>query len=509
MNYLIGVDLGTQGAKTTLRDENGLLVREAFEASRLIYPEREAVTQDPEEMLGSVIRTIRSVMEASAIAPESVAAIGVSGQMAGIMGIGADGVAVTPYDSWLDTRCGKYRQPFLDFGEEHVISITGTPVTYAHGPKTLWWKNEYPDVYRDIYKFVQPSAYCVMRLCGLQGEDAFIDYTYIHFSGFADTRRRRWSEDLLKGLGVEPDKMPRIISPYKIVGRLRRDMAEHCGLTEGVPFVAGCGDTAASSFGAGIIDKGLLFDVSGTASVFACATDIYNPDVKHKTILYATSVIEDLYTPMAYINGGGMCLKWFRDDVLGKTKTFRELDAMAEEAPPGSCDLIFIPHFSGRVCPNDNFVRGSYVNLNWTHQTAHMYRAIMEGIAYEYGIYADIIRELVPTVVFERIIGVGGGSKSNIFNNIKADVLGVPISASGSADAASLACCAIAGFGAGLYGSLTELIERAVRTSPSIKPDKTRHAFYQPRKRMYAQTIEALHEVYDNMLKLAPYREIF
>ncbi|MCL2060161.1 MAG: FGGY family carbohydrate kinase [Oscillospiraceae bacterium] len=502
MNYLIGVDIGTQGTKTTLRDEEGLLVQEAFEDSKLLHPEPQAVTQDPEEMLGSVIRTIGAVMEASSIPPGSVAGVGVSGQMAGVMGVGADGMAVTPYDSWLDTRCGKYRGPFLDFGEEKVISLTGTPVTYAHGPKILWWKNEHPDIYDKICKFVQPSAYCVMRLCGLRGEDAFIDHTFIHFSGFADTQKRQWSQELLDGMGVAAAKMPRILRPYDIAGRLTSAMAERCGLAPGTPFVAGCGDTAASSFGAGIISNGLLFDVSGTASVLACATDVYSPDLKNKTILYAASVIEGLYTPMAYINGGGMCLKWFRDDVLDKAKSFRELDEMADRVPAGSDDLIFLPHFTGRVCPNDALVRGSYLNLGWTHKAAHMYRSIMEGIAYEYGIYADVIRELAPSLVFERVIGIGGGSKSTIFNQIKADVLGVPISTIALADTASLGCCAIAGHGVGIYGDLTAPIRRSTDILSTVQPDPERHMFYQPRKHVYAQTFDALHSIYDSLQRL-------
>ena len=502
MDYLIGVDIGTQGTKTTLLDEGGRLVQEAFEASKLLHPEPQAVVQDPEEMLGSVIRTIGAVMESSSISPGAVAGVGVSGQMAGVMGVGADGMAATPYDSWLDTRCGKYRGPFLEFGEERVISLTGTPVTYAHGPKILWWKNEHPDAYKNICKFVQPSAYCVMRLCGMKGEDAFIDHTYIHFSGFADTQKRQWSGELLDGLGVGAAKMPRIVRPYDVVGRLAPEMAGRCGLAVGTPFVAGCGDTAASSFGAGIISSGLLFDVSGTASVFACATDVYSPDLKHKTILYAPSVIEGLYTPMAYINGGGMCLKWFRDDVLGKAKSYAELDAMAGEVPAGSGDLLFLPHFSGRVCPNDALVRGSYLNLGWMHNTAHMYRSIMEGFAYEYGIYADVIKELAPSLVFERVIGVGGGSKSAVFNQIKADVLGVPISTIALADTASLGCCAIAGHGVGLYGDLTALVRSSSNIISTVRPDPGRHEKYQPRKHIYAQTFDALHGIYGSLQRL-------
>jgi len=444
-------------------------------------------------------------MQQPGIKPEDVAALGICGQMAGIMGVDQSGMAVTPYDSWLDTRCGKYRQPFLDAGEERVIEITGGPVTYAHGPKILWWKYERPEVFKKIHRFVQLSSYCAMRLCGLDGDHAFIDHTYLHFSGFGDNSKRCWSGELLHALDVPEEKMPAILRPSDVVGRLTREMAAECGLTEGTPLVAGCGDTAASSFGAGIIRSGLLFDVAGTASVLACATEHYAPDINHKTIMYAPSVLEGLYTPMAYINGGGMCLKWLRDDVLQKITDYSGLDRMAEQISPGCDDLLFLPHFSGRVCPNDTLVRGSYINLSWKHGTAHMYRSIMEGIAYEYGIYADIIHELVPSLAFERVISVGGGSKSKLFGQIKSDVLGVPMSTIRLADTASLACCAIAGHGVGLYDDITSLVEKVANVQDTIEPDEERHVFYQYRKGIYAQAIEALHGVYGGLQQLEPW----
>lgn len=496
MKYIIGVDLGTQGAKAVMLDEQGGVIGEAFEESRLIYPEAGAVEQDPEEMLGSVLRAVRTVVQSAAIDVKQVAGIGIDGQMAGIMGVGKDGMAATPYDSWLDTRCGKYRGLYLDYGEDEVISITGAPVTYAHGPKILWWKHERPSVYKKIRRFVQPAAYCVMRMCGLGGDSGFVDHTYLHFSGFADTARKRWSQKLLSALEISPDKMPAIVKPYDKMGGLTAETARECGLLSGTPVVAGCGDTAASSFGAGIVRSGLLFDVAGTASVFACATDVFASDVKHKTIMYAPSVVDGLYTPMAYISGGGMCLKWLRDEVLNKAFSYRELDEMAARIACGSDNLIFMPHFSGRTCPNDALVRGGFFNLSWNHTSAHMYRAIMESIAYEYGIYADIIRDLSPGLKFERVISVGGGSKSRLFGQIKSDALGVPFSTISLSDTASLGCCAIAGYGVGLYGSLGELVERVAVTRNVINPVPGRHDFYARRKDIYADIIPALHNTY-------------
>ena len=133
-------------------------------------------------------------------------------------------------------------------------------------------------------------------------------------------------------------------------------------------------------------------------------------------------MIEGLYTPMAYISGGGMCLKWFRDAILRGEKSYRELDALAEEVPRGSAGLIFTPHFSGRVCPNDGVIKGSWLGLTMRHDYRYLYRAIVESLAYEYKMYLDIIQE---SVLLEgggsHVLSVGGGAQSALMNQIKAD----------------------------------------------------------------------------------------
>jgi len=199
---------------------------------------------------------------------------------------------------------------------------------------------------------------------------------------------------------------------------------------------------------------------------------------------------------MAYINGGGMCLKWLRDDILNKAYSYDELNKMAAEIPAGSENLLFLPHFSGRVCPNDTLTRGSYINLGWQHTKAHMYRAIMEGIAYEYGIYTDIIRNLSSDLKLERIISVGGGSNSHVFGQIKADVLGVPVSTIKLADTATLACAVIAGYGVGLYDDMVSQIERLSTIQSTITPNPNLYDKYKKLHSIYAGIFEDLHETY-------------
>ena len=502
MKYLIGIDLGTQSTKAGLVGEDGTVVRESAVPANLIYQEKDAIIQEPEEMLDSVVAAVKDVMEGSGVKPADVEGICLDGQMAGVMGVDKGGMAAIPYDSWLDTRCGSARHAFLEYGEKRVIGITGAPVSYTAGPKIMWWKKNHPDAYERVYKFVQPAAYCTMRLCGLSGEEAFYDHTYLHFSGFADTRSRAWSDELIESLGVCGSKFPRILSPSDRVGGLTDGMARACGLMEGTPLVAGLGDTAATSFGAGVTKPGLMFDVAGTASVLACAVDRFMPDTEHKTVMFAPSVIEGLYTPMAYINGGGMCLKWFRDDVAGGAMTYGELDGLAALVGPGSGSLLFMPQFSGRVCPNDTLVRGAFIGLQWQHGRGHMFRSIMEGIAYEYMIYKGIIDGLVQGQDYDCVLSVGGGSVSKVFAQIKADALGVPVAAGAESDTALLACASIAGYGVGLFDDIAKLALRESDYTERALPDEGEYAGYTARKEVFAGIYDALHDTYGRLLSL-------
>lgn len=492
--YLVGIDIGTQGTKTALFSQDGQKIAEAFEASRLISTTKGAVQQEPDEMYGSVLHTVKSVMQTSGIHPGDVVGIGVDGQMAGILGIDRDWHAVTWYDSWLDTRCEKYINLVKEKAEEKVIAITGCPVTYAHGPKILWWKYEKPEIYQKIDKFILPSTYVVGRLCGLTSDQAYIDYSHLHFSGFGDVEHLTWSDELLDMFQVEKEKMPRILNPWDIVGHLTPEAAAACGLKPGIPLVAGCGDSAATSLAAGVTQKGVIFDVAGTASIFSCCVDQYKPDLTNKTLLYARSIVPGLWIPMAYINGGGMCLEWFKDQLTGTegTVSFKNLDAEAVAVSPGSEGLIFLPHFSGRVCPNNAYVRGSWIGLQWSHKRAHLFRSIMEGIAYEYNYYFGIIKELVKDAAFTEVYAIGGGSKSELFNTIKADVLGIDYVKLNIGDTAPLGSALVAGFGVGLYSDLKAAADAMISFESRISFNMLHHKAYSKYAHAYADVFEAL-----------------
>ena len=189
---VIGVDIGTQGTKAALFDAGGRVLARGGRASRLHRPAPGVVEEDPERQVAAVCETIRQCTRAAKAGAGSVAAVGIAGQMAGVIGVAADGRAVTPYDSWLDRRCAPYIERMDAAAGDEVLGKAGCAPSFNHGPKILWWMHERPAVFRRIRSFVQPGGYAAMRLCGLDAGGAFIDVTYLHFSGFADNRRRRW-----------------------------------------------------------------------------------------------------------------------------------------------------------------------------------------------------------------------------------------------------------------------------------------------------------------------------
>lgn len=499
MFYLLGIDIGTQGTKAVLFNQDMEIAASAFEKSNLITSRPGVVWQEPEEIYQSCLNTIKEVLKKSEVSPTDIRGIGIDSQMAGILGIDGEGNAVTVYDSWLDTRCGKYMEEMKQKAGEKIIQITGGPVTYTHGPKILWWKREHPETYEKVSKFVLPHAYVVGKMTGLRGEDAYFDYTCLQYSGFGDNVNKRWSEELLELFDIDKGKMARIVSPFEVVGRITAETAELTGLAEGTPVAAGAGDTSASIFGSGMYEKNIVLDCAGTASVLCSIVDEFVPDTEYETMTMMRSPIDGLWMPLAYINGGGLCLRWFRDEFTGKEGvSYDELSDKAKDIPPGSEGILFIPHFGGRVLPSSPDLKGSFLGLDWKHTKEHLYRAIMEGIAYEYHYYYSVLKKLYPGEQFPVLYATGGGAKSELFNSIKADVLGVDVVSFEMSDTALIGSAVIAGVGCGVFADYREPMKKIKREGERIVPKKENTEVYEKCAQAYLEAIKAVEPLYNN-----------
>ena len=509
--YLLGIDLGTMGTKAGLFDAQGKLVAEAHEESRLIYPGPGWVEQDPEDIYGSAVRTIRACLERSRASPADVAALAFAGQMSGIGTVDEDWGTPTVYDSWLDTRCGAYI-PRLKALEDRIIALTGGFATFSHGAKILWWKHERPNVYRKVAKFVVPGGYVAGRMAGLRGDQAFIDPTYLHFSCFSDTQNGVWSEELISFFEVEAGKLPRIVDPAEIIGQVSPEAAAATGLRAGTPIAAGCGDQAAGMLGAAMVRPGMVFDVAGTASVFSICLDEFVTDGEHRTVFTARLPLPGMYYALAYINGGGLNLRWFRDQFAAEERSiaaadggnvYQVLDRAASELPAGAGDLLFLPHLGGRVCPSEPNTRGLFLGLNWAHTRAHLYRAMLEAVAYEYAYYLTIVRGLRPDLPVRETRVIGGGARSRMWNQIKSDVLGVPYVRLDREELATLGSAILAGHAVGVIPDMAAAASSFVKVGERIEPDSDRHRAYRPFVDQYVRLLEASRPLFDALADLA------
>jgi xylulokinase len=289
-------------------------------------------------------------------------------------------------------------------------------------------------------------------------------------------------------MGVNQQKLPRIVEPWFVVGEVSDDAAVAFGLAAGTIIAAGCGDTAAGALGAGIVQAGMIFDVAGTAAVLAGCTDTFVADVNHRALLTMRSVIPGLWNPLAYIAGGGIALRWFRDEFFntwrGKRQDdgadlYDEMTRLAASVPLGSDGLFFSPHLGGRICPATPEMRGAWTGFSWGHTQAHFARSVLESVAYEYAYYLNILRELIPNLdLFEARV-VGGGGRSPVWNQIKADVLGIPYQPLQGSELGSWGSAMIAGKAAGVFDDLAEVASRsALPAAQPLQPEEGNHTLY-------------------------------
>lgn len=489
MEVLIGIDIGTQGTKAIACATDGRILAEAFEASKPHHPGEGMVEEDPEEQLASVCRTLRDCV-AQFGAGNEVIGIAVAGQMAGVIGIGNDGRNLTPYDSWLDTRCAPYIEQLEREAGTRVLEKTGCAPSFNHGPKILWWKHERPDLFAKVVKWVQPGGYVAMRLAGLTAGEAFIDDTYLHFSSFADNRARSWDEDLCSAFGIDHTKLPRIVSPSDQIGQLSNEMAAACDLSSGIPIIAGCGDTAASFLSCGATAPGICVDVAGTASVFAATTNEFAPDVASRILGCGRSVVPGLWHPYAYINGGGLNLEWFRKEF--GDRSLDELNSLAEEIKKLKDLPYFVPHLGGRVSPGWPKLRGSWAGLTWNHGVGSLYRAALESVALEYGLYRRALETALPGTTFSEIRITGGGEKSAVWNQIKADALQTRMVGIEHGAGAPVGAALLAGFAVGHFTDLASAANCWIELGEALDPDPERAAHYDHRIARYADLLKHL-----------------
>ncbi|MBC8388987.1 MAG: hypothetical protein H8E13_13205 [Actinobacteria bacterium] len=511
--FIMGVDIGVSFIKVGLYDIRGHRIATVNKKSPGEYPKPGIFLQSSEKILKIVINAIKEVVKISKIDNLEVEAIGFSGAMGGAMGVDKSWNVITDWSIVSDTRSYPYALDMIKKSRDKILELSGTNFP-SFAPKLLWWRKEFPGIYKKVSKFLFLSGFIIARMSDINIEDAFVDRTYLQMTGLANIPKDEWSDEICEVFNINQNLLPRIVDSSTVVGRLNKRTAKECGLKQGTPLVAGAGDKPAGALGAGIVKPGLVIDESASFSAFTVCTDRYVPDVRFKTLENIPSPIIGQYFPSFFIIGSGVTHAWFKD-IFGqeekkiaekvKKSSYEILDKKAQNVPPGSNALIAIGHLGGRGYQVDPNVRGLWIGHTWNHKKEHFYKSILESFAYEYGNVIDIIKNNYPHLSLKEVNVIGGGSKSDLWNQIKSDVTGLRYVKLNREDATLFGSILIAGHAIGLYEDLKVTALKFTKKIKKYLPNSKNNKIYRKYVKEYMYILKHLRKIYEDIKKLPDY----
>jgi len=423
----LSIDLGTTGIKVAAFDQRLCCLGSLVVENQLHYPAPGWVEQDPAHFWSSALELTRLTAARLGDDAHRVVAIVCSGQMGGVMGIDEDWNAVGHFDAILDPR-SNVCQALVAPHAAAIQTIAGGMTTQLE--KMLYWRAYRPEAYARIRKFLGLNGYLAGKLAGLPTAEAFTDVTFSMVSGVMNAVTGAWDDELLGLFDLPRDKLPRVLEPQAVIGRLAPELADWLGLPRGVAILAGAGDGAVTYAGAGVSRPGMALDLAGTACALGAYSYQFLPDVKQQLFLNLKSPTAPGWH-LIYANQFGRTHRWFLDtfcqDLVREGDVDRAYAAMDEQAaalPPGAGGLLAVPHLSGRASPPKPHWRGAWLGFGLGFTRAHFYRSLLEAHAAELWLVKAQLAALSAALEPQEVIVTGGGSRSDFWNHLKADVLG-------------------------------------------------------------------------------------
>lgn len=491
--FLLGIDLGTTGVKSAIYNLDGIVIGSSYKEYPLESPRPGWAEQDQNLWWKSTITTIKESLRQANITPDSIAAIGVCGQSHGLSAISREGEPLYPCITWVDRRSEPQVQWISKkVGEKRVFEISGWPLDAAYtASKILWIKENIPRVFEQAYKFLLPKDYIVFKLTG----EYSTDRTDASATNLFDIKKRVWSEELLELYGIPVDKLPKIYEPWQVVGEVLGPVSEEIGLKKGTPVIAGGADWACTFYGAGFTKPGRGVNMTGTVDNFMIASDNFCLNYEYG-ITGLTHIVPNLYAgAWGGTQHAGSIYRWFRDELFVLEKQiadkynispYKLMDIEANSAPPGSGGLLITPNFFGQRKPENPNSRGLIYGLTLTTKRANIIRAIMEGVAYK--LRADLERcKNVTGVTCDEMRNIGGGARSNIWRQIKADILGIPFCKINVDEGGSFGVAMISGVGVGIFKDLISPIEKIVKVVEKNYPIQENVKVYNSLFKLYTK----------------------
>jgi len=496
MDYVIGCDVGSQGTKAILISTRGEFICETYEGYSVDYPHPLWAEQPVERWLDALALAIRRLLSEGGIPAEKVRALSLATQVDGVIPIDSKGQPLHPAIIWMDRRAGTQCEAVRQhLGDEQIFRLTGLNLDPSHvAPKIRWLADQRPEIYERTAHFLLPGSYLAYALTGELG----VDYSNASSTLLLDVHTKTWSESMCNAFGIEMNKLAPVGAATATLGKLHPNLARELGLDANTLVMVGCGDEHAACLGAGVAGPGIVGDIAGTAEPVCAASQepVFDETRLVETHCHADPDLWLLENP-GFVSGGNY--RWFRDQ-FAKGESYTALDSEAALVPPGAEELTFLPSLMGAMAPTWNeAARGTYAGFTLAHTRGHFVRALLEGSAYA---LRDIITQMqVAGIELNELRVMGGGAKSRLWNQIKADVTGLPVYVPEITETTALGAAFLALVGIGAYASLTEVSEQIVKIREHIAPDPATASMYTASYERYRQTYFALLPVFEEAAK--------
>jgi len=493
--YFLGIDTSTTSSKALLIDEQGDVVAVASNPHTLQTPKPLWSEQDPREWWGAASASIRSVLEKAGISGDRIGAVGLTGQMHGLVLLDEAGNVLRPAILWNDQRTQSQCDEIHErIGREKFIQITGNvALTGFTAPKILWVKENEPGVFAKAKHVLLPKDYIRYKLTGEHAMDKADGAGTVLF----DLKKRNWSEEVLNELGIEVSWMPRTFEGPEFTGYVTEEGAALTGLKAGTPVAAGGGDQAAQAVGGGVVEPGIVGLTVGTSGVVFASTPsaLIEPEGRLHAFCHA---VPGVWHFMGVMLSAAGSLQWYRD-MLAPGVSFDDLLKEAEAIPAGSEGLQFLPYLSGERTPHpDPLARGAFIGLTLRHGRAHMIRAVLEGVAFG---LKDSFTLIQNTGLGEitQVRASGGGTKGALWRQIIASALEAELVTVNTTEGAAYGAALLAGVGAGAWIDVASACKACIKITGSTQPDPAQIEVYREAYSLFQELYPALKSSFSKM----------
>ena len=502
MKYLIGLDVGTSGAKCIMIDENGKVIASSTQEYPLSTPRPGWAEQNPEDWWNGIVAGLKAIIAKANVNPADIAGLSYSGQMHGLVALDENNEVIRPAILWCDQRTQKQCDWITEKagGLEKLLTYTNNRMLTGYtGGKILWLRDEEPDNFAKMKVFVCPKDYIRFRMTG----EIMIDVSDASGTGFFDTKNRVWSDELIEIAGLDKAIFPKAVESTTLAGYVTCDVAALTGLPEGLPCYAGGGDAVIQAVGSGLVKPGILGVVIGTSGNVTMGLDHYEDNPNGDLQMFCGNE-PGLWTDFGCTLSSGGSYRWYRDtlceNAIAESKASGEnvyniMGKDAEASVPGANGVVFTPYLSGERCPYpDPNARGSFYGVSLATTRADITRSVMEGVTYSLNQLVEIFGNFTTN---EKVYTSGGGAASPLWRQMQADIFNLPVyTMSAASEGGAYGAVLVAGVGAGIWKDLGEAVQ-VIHPETEVFPIAENQPGYRKSYEIYKRIYPALKPVYD------------